>query len=427
MRGAIRSAAADLCSKLVFGIAIGAATLGAFGASGALGLLGCSSGGSQPGGTGGTAQAGGSPGSGGSAGTAASGTGGVTNSGSGGVGTGGTVSQGTGGAAASGAGGMGAGAGTGGLAASGGSAGTGNPAGGSAAGGGRAGSGGGAAGTTGATGSGGAVSGSAGAGGAGGGPAIVDLFNGTDLTGFNVYKATTFANNAPGMLVTGAAAQMIFKPENGMIHVYADLPDQSLQYHYLLQTVASYGKYNLSWDYKWGTKKFQIDATGRGTDLTMFPRDAGVFWQIHGDKTQVWPSAIEFQNKWGSTGDVFAIYADCMSPVVPGKTNPYQFEEIASGGVSTTIVGGLTQVSRSANFETLGVGPNASTGEGSDWNSCLLQVNAGTAVYTVNGHIVNRVLGVTDSGKTPVTSGFIAWQAEQAEVYYRNLRIQVLP
>jgi Domain of Unknown Function (DUF1080) len=423
MRGAIRSAAADLCSKLVFGIAIGAATLGAFG---------CSSGGSQPGGTGGTAQAGGSPGSGGSAGTAASGTGGVTNSGSGGVGTGGTVSQGTGGAAASGAGGMGAGAGTGtgGLAASGGSAGTGNPAGGSAAGGGRAGSGGGAAGTTGgtgATGSGGAVSGSAGAGGAGGGPPIVDLFNGTDLTGFNVYKATTFANNAPGMLVTGAAAQMIFKPENGMIHVYADLPDQSLQYHYLLQTVASYGKYNLSWDYKWGTKKFQIDATGRGTDLTMFPRDAGVFWQIHGDKTQVWPSAIEFQNKWGTTGDIFAIYADCKSPVVPGKTNPYQFEEIASGGVSTTIVGGLTEVLRSGNFEMPGVGPNASTGEGSDWNSCLLQVDAGTAVYTVNGHIVNRVLGVTNSGGTPVTSGFIAWQAEQAEVYYRNLRIQVLP
>src|SRR5450432_2453970 len=364
MRGAIRSAAADLCSKLVFGIAIGAATLGAFGTSGAFGLLGCSSGGSQPGGTGGTAQAGGSPGSGGSAGTAASGTGGVTNSGSGGVGTGGTVSQGTGGAAASGAGG--AGAGTGGLAASGGSAGTGNPAGGSAAGGGRAGSGGGAAGTAGATGSGGAVSGSAGAGGAGGGPAIVDLFNGTDLTGFNVYKATTFANNAPGMLVTGAAAQMVFKPENGMIHVYGDLPDQSLQSHYLLQTVGSYGKYNLSWDYKWGTKKFMIDSTGRGLDLTLYPRDAGVLWQIHGDKTQVWPSSIEFQNKWGTTGDIFALYAQCQSLGAPGNTT--QFADTSAGGVPVTVTGGLTQHMRSADFETPGVGANAASGEGSDWN-----------------------------------------------------------
>jgi hypothetical protein len=422
MRGTIRSVAADLCSKLVFGIAIGAATLGAFGA------IGCSNGASQPGGTGGTAQAGGSPGSGGSAGTAVPGTGGVTNSGSGGVGSGGTVSQGTGGAAASGAGGTGAaaGTGTGGLAASGGSAGTGNSAGGSAAGGGPAGSGGGAAGATGATGSGGAVSGSAGAGGAAGGPPIVDLFNGTDLTGFNVYMATSTNNNSASTLLAPADAILVFKPENGTIHVYPDQLDQSIQVHYLMQTVASYSKYNLWWDYKWGTKKFALDSTGKGLDLTLYPRDAGLVWQIHGDKTKVWPSSIEFQNKWGTTGDIFALYAECQSPVVPGKTNPYQFEEIASGGVSTTIVGGLTEVLRSANFEMPGVGPDASTGVGSDWNTCLLQVDAGVATYTVNGHIVNRTLGVMDSTGAPVTSGPMAWQAEQAEVYYRNLLIQVL-
>jgi hypothetical protein len=417
MRGTIRSAAADLCSKLVFGIAIGAATLGLFGA------FGCSSGASQPGGTGGMAQAGGGPGSGGSAGTAASGTGGVTSSGSGGVGTGGTVSQGSGGAAASGAGGTGAGAGTGGLAASGGSAGTGNSAGGSAAGGGPAGAGGGAAGATGA---GGAVAGGAGAGGAAGGPPIVDLFNGTDLTGFKVYMATSTNNNSASTLLAPAAAVLVFKPENGTIHVYPDQADQSIQVHYLMQTVASYSKYNLWWDYKWGTKKFALDSTGKGLNLTSYPRDAGLVWQIHGDKTKVWPSAIEFQNKWGSTGDIFVLYAECKCLAVPGS-NPLQFAETANGGVAMTVTGGLTQVMRSGNFEMPGVGPNASTGVGSDWNTCLLQVNAGVATYTVNGHIVNRTLEVMDSSGTPVTSGPMAWQAEQAEVYYRNLRIQVLP
>jgi hypothetical protein len=64
---------------------------------------------------------------------------------------------------------------------------------------------------------------------------------------------------------------------------------------------------------------------------------------------------------------------------------------------------------------------------GSDWNSCLLHVEGGTAVYTVNGHVVNRVTSVSDKNGNPVTSGFIAWQAEQAEVFYRNMRIQVLP
>jgi hypothetical protein len=63
---------------------------------------------------------------------------------------------------------------------------------------------------------------------------------------------------------------------------------------------------------------------------------------------------------------------------------------------------------------------------GTDWNSCLLQVNGGAAVYTVNGHIVNQTLSVLDNTGKAVTSGPVAWQAEQAEVYYRNLQIQVL-
>ena len=403
MRGTIRSVAADLCSKLVCGIAIGAATLGVFGAFGSSGLIGCSSGASQPGGTGGTAQAGGGPGSGGSAGTAAPGTGGVASSGSGGVGTGGTVSQGTGGAAASGAGGTGAvaGTGTGGVAASGGSAGTGNSAGGSAAGGGPAGSGGGAAGATGATGSGGAVSGGAGAGGAAGGPPIVALFNGTDLTGFNVYMATSTNNNSASTLLAPADAVAVFKPENGTIHVYPDQPDQSIQVHYLMQTVASYSKYNLWWDYKWGTKKFALDSTGKGLVLTTYPRDAGLVWQIHGDKTKVWPSAIEFQNKWGTTGDIFVLYAECKCIAVPGS-NPLQFAEIANGGVAMTVTGGLTQVMRSGNFEMPGVGPDASTGVGSDWNTCLLQVDAGVATYTVGMNTFENAVEVEDT--TPIVA-----------------------
>ena len=57
----------------------------------------------------------------------------------------------------------------------------------------------------------------------------------------------------------------------------------------------------------------------------------------------------------------------------------------------------------------------------------MLEVSGTGAVYTVNGHIVNRVLSVMDAKGQPVSSGPIAWQAEQAEVFYRNLRIEVLP
>ena len=189
----------------------------------------------------------------------------------------------------------------------------------------------------------------------------------------------------------------------------------------MLQTIASYRKYNLWWDYKWGVKKF-----APYTDLTKYPRDAGVLWHIHGDKTQVWPSSIEFQNKWGSTGDIFALYAQCKSLGAAG--DPTQFADAAAGGTAMTVDGstGLVQHMRAGNFELPGVGTGASSGQGSDWNTCLLQVDGGAATYVVNGHVVNRVLSVMDKTGKPVTEGPIAWQAEQAEVYYRNLRIQVL-
>ncbi len=251
-----------------------------------------------------------------------------------------------------------------------------------------------------ATGAGGAVAG------AGGAASGVDLFNGTDLSGFNVYRQNQ--EKAPGTLLSTPQALAVFKPEAGAIHVYADAADQSPQVHYTLVTTKSYSKYKLTWDYKWGTKKF-----APYTDLAKYPRDAGVLWHLHGDLTQLWPPSMEFQNKDGTTGDIFALYARCSSPGSAADKTVF-----AEGGVSVLVDGsnGFVQHGRSANYEVAG-----------DWTPCQLEVNAGTAVYTVNGHIVNRVLSAMDAKGQPVSSGPIAWQAEQAEVFYRHLRIEVLP
>jgi hypothetical protein len=258
-------------------------------------------------------------------------------------------------------------------------------------------------------GTGGSAPGASGAGAgaeSGGASSGVDLFNGTDLTGFNVYRQNQ--EKAPGTLLSGEQALAVFKPENGTIHVYADAPDQSPQVHYTLVTTKSYSKYKLTWDYKWGTKKF-----APYTDLAKYPRDAGVLWHLHGDVTQLWPPSMEFQNKDGTTGDIFALYARCTSPGSAGDKTVF-----AEGGAAVLVDGsnGFVQHGRSANYEVAG-----------DWTACLLEVDGGTAAYTVNGHIVNRVLSVMDAKGQPVSSGPIAWQAEQAEVYYRNLRIEVLP
>jgi hypothetical protein len=350
-------------------------------------LVGCG-GGSNVAGTGGV----GTPGSGGAGptGTGGSGVGGAGATGSGGAG----VVTGSGGAASGGAGGgMTGSGGSGGTTGSGGSAGRGGTTG-------RGGAGG-TPGSGGATGTGGAAGNA--------GPPIVDLFNGTDLTGFDTYRET--AATSPGTLLTAAQAQLIFKVETGTIHVYGDALDQSTQARHTMVTKASYTNYNLWWEYKWGTKKF-----APYQNLAIYPRDAGVLWHIHNDRTQVWPSSIEFQNKDGTTGDIFALYAQCRSLGAPGM--PTVFAEIAAGGTEMTVNGstGFVQHGRNANFEIA-----------NDWNALIMQVNNGAAVYTVNGHVVNRVLSVMDTTGKPVTSGYIAFQAEHAEVFYRNIRIQVLP
>jgi hypothetical protein len=256
-------------------------------------------------------------------------------------------------------------------------------------------------------GGGGGTGGASGAGaGAGGASSAVDLFNGTDLSGFNVYRQNQ--ERAPGTLLSPVEALAVFKPEAGTIHVYAEAPDQSPQVHYTLVTTKSYSKYRLSWDYKWGTKKF-----APYTDLVKYPRDAGVLWHLHGDVTQLWPPSMEFQNKDGTTGDIFALYARCTAPGSADDKTVF-----AEGGSSVLVDGsnGFVQHRRSANYEVAG-----------DWTPCLMEVDGGTAVYSVNGHVVNRVLSVMDAKGQPVSSGPIAWQAEQAEVFYRNLRIEVRP
>lgn len=256
----------------------------------------------------------------------------------------------------------------------------------------------------------------------------VDLFDGVDFTGFNANCNMAHTTSPP--TITGAAAMAFFAAENGTIHVYPTQADQSKQPFCLLQTQNSYTHFNLSWEYQWGSKKFATTADPTaGTDFATYPRDAGVLWSLFGDVSQIWPSSIEFQNKWGTTGDIFALYAQCKSLGAPGDATTYA--PASAGGTSMTVNGsnGFVQHHRSANYElmTLPDGGTSANGYGTGWNSCLLQANAGVSTYTVNGHVVNQTLGIMDQSGNAVLSGPIGWQAESSEVYYRNLQIQVLP
>ncbi len=237
------------------------------------------------------------------------------------------------------------------------------------------------------------------AGGPAGGPAIVDLFNGTDLTGFQAFRE-------PNTTLTSAQALEIFKVENGTIRVYGDKPVTETQARHTLVTTKSYSKYRFWLEYKWGTKTFPPYA-----NTAMYPRDAGVLFHLHGGATKVWPPSAEFQIKDGSTGDIFALLAK--------MTSTGQGAIFSEGGPQVTIdgSGGNARHARLANVDF----------ELPDWNQILLEVNGGSATYTVNGKLANKVLAVTSTAGQAVTSGPLALQAEHAEVFYRNIRIQELP
>lgn len=237
------------------------------------------------------------------------------------------------------------------------------------------------------------------AGGGAGGPPIVELFNGTDLTGFQAYRE-------PSTTLTPSQALEIFKVENGTIRVYGDKPATETQARHTLVTTKSYSKYKFWLEYKWGTKTFPPYA-----NTAMYPRDAGVLYHLHGSTNKVWPPSAEFQIKDGSTGDIFALLAK--------MTSTGQGAVFTEGGAQVTIdgSGGNARHARLANVDF----------EVPDWNQILLEVTGGSATFSVNGKLANKVLAVTSTAGQAITSGPLALQAEHAEVFYRNIRIQELP
>lgn len=354
----------------------------------AVGALACSEatpGNSSPG----TAGTGVQPTGGSSAGT------GVV-AGSSGAPLGGTPS---GGSAAAGSGGVGDVAGSGGV--------PGGGMAGSAAGGGLGG--GGAAGTAGAAGSGGS--------GGGGDEGWVTLFNGKDLTGF-----TPSPGNAGLFAVDSAAGEPA-------IHVYPTQADQSNQNQATLRTNESYSSYVFHEEYKWGTKRF----AGRAqTD-----RDNGVCFHICGDVTKVWPSSIEFQlgsqawpGDWVS-GNIFMLVAETRAKWTYAPMMGQQ--EVYSPTGTQKTIGAPTQY-----YKALSIPPNQNKGgagssatPATEWNTIELTVHGSKdASYMVNGMVVNALTDMecnTSGSWAPLDHGPIALQAEFAEVYFRNIKIKVLP
>ena len=116
---------------------------------------------------------------------------------------------------------------------------------------------------------------------------LVRLFNGKDLTGFDILLQSKGLNHD---------SDKIFQVEKGIIHVSGDDFGG-------IVTQKEYENYYLRAQFKWGEKTW-LDRVGKA-------RDCGILYNITGPLLAppkgVWPRSFEFQIIEGGTGDIWLV------------------------------------------------------------------------------------------------------------------------
>ncbi|WP_158848553.1 DUF1080 domain-containing protein [Algibacter sp. L1A34] len=152
-----------------------------------------------------------------------------------------------------------------------------------------------------------------------------------------------------------------------------------------------YKSYDLKFQFKWGKRRFapRLDKI----------RDAGLLYHCPVG-SYAWPPSLEYQIQEGDCGDLWNILGAHSDVLREGEIIKIKKRNYSSS-------------SKWLNTEKKG------------WNDVLLKVRGNSAQYYLNGVLVNEITNATYGGLTN-TSGFIALQAEYAELVYRKIKIKEL-
>ncbi|MGD9633616.1 MAG: PVC-type heme-binding CxxCH protein [Pirellulales bacterium] len=231
------------------------------------------------------------------------------------------------------------------------------------------------------------------------------LFNGKDLDGWHTIITGHGLDSDPDKLI---------QIEDGVIHLYKDAAEGSDQPCGFICTEEKFDRYRLRFQYKWGQKRF--------ADRSKSLRDAGCLIHIPEIKSVhgVWPMSIECQVQEGDTGDLITVDTGCTAFVDPAtKDADYPtFRDPSQGGIE--------------HKNEWYINADKTRDRLTDWNTVEVVVcGSEAAAYVVNGEVNQRFKGIRrpdgKGGWTPLGEGHIAFQLEDAEVFYRNIEIQPLP
>ncbi|MDW5290297.1 DUF1080 domain-containing protein [Formosa sp. PL04] len=156
-------------------------------------------------------------------------------------------------------------------------------------------------------------------------------------------------------------------------------------------TKKEYSTYDLKFEFKWGERRFapRLDEI----------RDAGLLYHCQVG-TYAWPPSLEYQIQEGDTGDLWNILG-CHSDVLKeGEIIKIENHDYSRSKKWTNV-------------------------EKPAWNQVLVEVRGDSAKYYLNGVLINEITNATYGG-LDLSSGFIALQAEYAEVIYRHIKVKEL-
>ena len=213
---------------------------------------------------------------------------------------------------------------------------------------------------------------------------FIQLFNGRDLSGFDIKIRDRELNRDPND---------VFQVQDGVIRA------SGKEYGYII-TKKEYENYHLKLEFKWGVPTYEPRKDKA--------RDSGILFHVVGPQ-KVWPKSIEFQMIEGRTGEVILV-GDGASLTVKGETK-------------TRGQGGSTRFARYGQgpWEDK-VGYRDPEGEvekpHGEWNLLELIATDGAAKYLVNGKVVNQGTGAVPA------RGKILFQSEGAELFFRNIEIR---
>ena len=231
---------------------------------------------------------------------------------------------------------------------------------------------------------------------------FVSIFNGKNLDGWFVILRK---DDDPEL------KKKVFEVEDGVVHVFKGVPagfdsdaePMDRRTFGAMFTDQKYSNYIFRFEYKWGNKSVNCPQ-----ELKL---NNGCFYHV--SEAKIWPKAIEFQINYkhisnqNNTGAVLR----------GGNTYTVYGADSESNNFLPPSEGGIAIKDRLKGFapRPVEVDPEKAL----DWNQCEIIVMGNQyAIHKLNGEVVNVITDIS------VGEGNIGFQAEFAEIFYRNMEIK---